>query len=131
MRKLILAFSFLSVRLLAGAGVGAVVKVDWILTVERANWANIGCTFEVDLCGWSSGFENQKNQWGTVRGQTATSETGPPEGAFEGDWCIYTEASATFNEAGLWRAFARYNYVCAYIQFTDAWPGLELRGVKC
>ena len=84
------------VRLLAGAGVGAVVKVDWILAVETANWANTGCTFEVDFCGWSSGFENQ---WRTQRGQTVSRATGP-QVAFEGDWYIYTEASGASNEAG-------------------------------
>ncbi|CAE7529876.1 unnamed protein product [Symbiodinium sp. CCMP2592] len=85
-------------RLLAGAGVGSVVKVDWILAVETANWTDLGCTFEVDFCGWSSGFENQKGHWSLRRGQTGTSYTGP-ERAFEGDRYIFTEASAAFNEA--------------------------------
>ena len=84
------------VRLLAGAGVGAVVKVDWILAVETANWANIGCTFEVDFCGWSSVFDPT---WVFKQGRTGTTKTGPTE-ALEGDWYIYTEASETFNKAG-------------------------------
>ena len=100
-------------RLLASAGVGAVVKVDSILAVERADWDSIGCTFEVDFCGWSRGFENQ---WRAQRGPTASSSTGPPEGAFEGNRYIYTEATRALNKAGIVGCCSLE--LCARIQFT-------------
>ena len=84
-------------RLRAAADVGAVVKMDWILAVERANWANIGCTFEVGFCGWSSGFDERR--WAAQRGPTLRAANGPGQ-AFEGDGYIHAQALDAYNEAG-------------------------------
>ena len=48
----------------------------------------VACTFEEDLCGWSSGSD----QW--LRGSGSTSASTGPSEAEEGDHYLYVNASS-------------------------------------
>lgn len=65
----------------------------WLCHVPLGQCAtprDLGCSFEVDLCSWSS-----SSNWRRQSGSTSSSDTGP-DAAKQGDYYLYVEASNNY-----------------------------------
>ena len=87
----------LALRFLAEADAASTVQFDETAVLAVGDWSSLSCSFETDYCTWSlpRGYA-----WLRRLGQTPTGGTGP-DGAFDGNWYIYTEASQNnWDQAG-------------------------------
>ena len=87
-----------ALRLSASTAAEDVVRIQSLQAVNVVpTWAEVACSFEAGTCGWSTTGANQwrRAYWASLDVAWGTGPYAP----FEGEWCSYTEADDTFNQA--------------------------------